>query len=161
MKGGKIAKGFKREKPDDILACLMPDAPHPADACRFLATPRIQLIQIIRDGLPGEIVVTLSNKMRVPRKEIAGCLHTTSRTIQRHIEAREKLSPDMSDRLAQVITVFCRSNEVFKDEEKASTWLKSPNFALGGVTPFSLLDTTVGIDMVLDELGRIEHGVFA
>lgn len=39
-------------------------------------------------------------------------------------------------------------------------WLKSPNAALGGATPLSLLDTDIGTESVMDTLGRIEHGVF-
>ncbi|MBN1602044.1 MAG: DUF2384 domain-containing protein [Chitinispirillaceae bacterium] len=29
----------------------------------------------------------------------------------------------------------------------------------GGVVPYTLLDTTAGAELVLRELGRIEHGV--
>ena len=40
-------------------------------------------------------------------------------------------------------------------------WLKSPNAALRGHAPLSLVDTDIGAEAVLDALGRIEHGVFA
>jgi uncharacterized protein (DUF2384 family) len=33
--------------------------------------------------------------------------------------------------------------------------------ALGGQKPKSFLDTSLGISMLMAELGRIEHGVFA
>jgi len=32
---------------------------------------------------------------------------------------------------------------------------------MGGISPKELLDTTMGINMVHDQLGRIEHGIFA
>ena len=32
---------------------------------------------------------------------------------------------------------------------------------LGGVKPKELLDTTYGINLITDELIRIEHGIFA
>lgn len=160
MKVTKIQSKPAREKDNDFLACIMADSPHLIEKCKSLTSSRYTVIEKIREGLSGEIVVKLSKKMRVPQKEMADWLHTTTRTVQRHIEAQEKLSPEISDRLAQLVMVYCRCNEVFQDEEKVSTWLKSPNFALGGVTPFSLMDTTIGIELVVDELGRIEHGVF-
>jgi hypothetical protein len=43
----------------------------------------------------------------------------------------------------------------------AVDWLKSPNATFSGQTPLSLLDTEIGAELVMDTLGRIEHGVFA
>ena len=59
-------------------------------------------------------------------------------------------------RLAQVIN---HATELFGDHAVAVDWLKSPNTALRGNAPLSLLDTDA--EAVLDTLGRIEHGVFA
>ena len=41
------------------------------------------------------------------------------------------------------------------------TWIDQPSTALGGQSPKSLLSSRFGIDMVLDELTRIEHGAAA
>jgi putative toxin-antitoxin system antitoxin component (TIGR02293 family) len=117
-------------------------------------------IKKIRSGLPCSTVSTLASKMDVPQKDVAAWLHTTTRTIQRTIEANTPLGLDLSDRVAQLIRVYCRCRDVFRDDKKVSAWLKSPNYALGNVSPVSLLDTIPGMEIVLDELGRIEHGVF-
>lgn len=117
-------------------------------------------INKIRSGLPCSTVTTLASKMDVPQKDIAVWLHTTTRTIQRSIEANTPLGLDLSDRVAQLIRVYRRCRDVFRDDKKVSVWLKSPNYALGNVSPVSLLDTIPGMEIVLDELGRIEHGVF-
>ena len=61
-------------------------------------------------------------------------------------------------RLARVVE---RAEEVFEDLDAALDWLKSPNAALAGATPLSLIDTDIGAQSVTDTLGRIEHGVFA
>jgi putative toxin-antitoxin system antitoxin component (TIGR02293 family) len=117
-------------------------------------------IKKIRSGLPCSAVSTLASKIDVPQKDVAAWLHTTTRTIQRNIEANTPLGLDLSDRVAQLIRVYCRCRDVFRDEKKVSVWLKTPNYALGNVSPVSLLDTIPGMEIVLDELGRIEHGVF-
>jgi len=61
----------------------------------------------------------------------------------------------------QVLAVRHPLEQNYHQSKGALNWLQSPNAALGGVTPLSLLDTDIGADGVLDTLGRIEHGVFA
>ncbi|MBK7098856.1 MAG: DUF2384 domain-containing protein [Sphingobacteriales bacterium] len=40
-------------------------------------------------------------------------------------------------------------------------WMSSPVMALGNKMPKEFLDTSMGIDLLMDELGRIEYGIFA
>ncbi|MDP2231852.1 MAG: MbcA/ParS/Xre antitoxin family protein [Hydrogenophaga sp.] len=42
----------------------------------------------------------------------------------------------------------------------ATKWLNNSNITLNDHTPLELLDTKEGVNLVLDSLGRIEHGVF-
>jgi putative toxin-antitoxin system antitoxin component (TIGR02293 family) len=140
---------------DQFMAVIFgtdPDAGNPLSGQEW--------INRIRTGLPCSAVTTLAKKIDVPQKEIAAWLHTTTRTIQRTMEANNLLSLDLSDRVAQLIRVYCRCRDVFRDDKKVSDWLKAPNYALGNIPPISLLDTIPGMEVVLDELGRIEHGVF-
>jgi len=45
------------------------------------------------------------------------------------------------------------------DRTAADRWLTTPAWALGGVTPASLLGTPDGRQAVLDLIGQIEHGI--
>lgn len=145
---------------DDFLAFLISDSRLPGGRCMLSNVSESAWVARIRRGLPGEALAVLSRKMGVSQKELAGWLHITPRSLQRYALSTANLSPEISDRVAQLIRVYCRCDEVFKDEGKVSGWLKNPNYALGNIAPMSLFDTTPGIEMVLDELGRIEHGVF-
>lgn len=71
-----------------------------------------------------------------------------NRTLKQHKKHVENL-----------IKVQKRSIEVFDRPELAEGWLKSPVLALGNVTPRELMISDKGIEMVLNELVRIEHGV--
>jgi uncharacterized protein (DUF2384 family) len=42
---------------------------------------------------------------------------------------------------------------------RARQWLESPQFALGGLVPFTLAGTFDGARQVSDVIGRIEHGL--
>ena len=61
--------------------------------------------------------------------------------------------------VANLINVQKRSIEVFGSESTAERWLNSPVRALGGETPLVVMFTDKRIDLVLNELGRIEHGL--
>jgi uncharacterized protein (DUF2384 family) len=54
-----------------------------------------------------------------------------------------------------------RAVECFGDLDKALEWLRTPNAALKGMAPVRLAIDLEGRLAVLDELGRIEHGIFA
>jgi len=50
---------------------------------------------------------------------------------------------------------------VFGNKLKFDSWLETSNLALGDINPKSFLDSNLGINLVKDELARIEHGVLA
>jgi putative toxin-antitoxin system antitoxin component (TIGR02293 family) len=56
--------------------------------------------------------------------------------------------------------IFTKCIEVFGTKERAERWMKSPNLALGGKTPASLVIEPKGLKMVEDVLNRIEYGIY-
>ena len=97
---------------------------------------------------------------RIRQAELAYALAIPERTMARR-KREGALSPEESAKLVRFARTVERAETVFDDAPAALARLQSPNAALGGVTPMSLLDTDIGADSVLDTLGRIEHGVFA
>jgi putative toxin-antitoxin system antitoxin component (TIGR02293 family) len=69
-------------------------------------------------------------------------------------------SPDQNaQRVFRLSRVVALATSALGSLEKARHWLQEPSEVLGEV-PLRLLDTDVGADAVIEELGRIEHGVF-
>ncbi|RCX08935.1 type II RES/Xre toxin-antitoxin system antitoxin [Extensimonas vulgaris] len=126
------------------------------------AQPRVGLdwIPLLRRGLPAASVDALVRITRITQSELARALAIPERTLARR-KREGALSPEESAKFVRFARVLERAETVFEDLESALGWLQSPNVALGGATPLSLLDTDIGEDSVLDTLGRIEHGVFA
>lgn len=116
-------------------------------------------IEIIRNGIQASAVESLLKAMQVTQSELARALGIPERTLARR-KREGVLNSEESAKLLRLARVVGRANEVFEDPEAALHWLKSPNSALSGATPLSLLDTDIGAESVLDTLGRIEHGVF-
>ena len=55
--------------------------------------------------------------------------------------------------------MVARAEEAIGDVEKARRWLRKPNRGLRGRTPLELLENDVGVRIVEQTLGRIEHGL--
>ena len=126
------------------------------------ARPRSPLdwVSVIRRGISSAAVDSLTKSIRVTQSELATALGIPERTLARR-KKEGVLNSEESAKLVRLARVVERAKDVFEDFEASLNWLKSPNAALSGATPLSLLDTDIGAESVLDMLGRIEHGVFA
>jgi len=65
------------------------------------------------------------------------------------------------NRLPRTRRLFEHARAVFDDHEAACDWLSTPNPALSGHSPLSLLATDAGASRVDDVLTRLEFGVYA
>lgn len=117
----------------------------------------LETVALTREGLSGEVIASLAAELGISKTELYSFLPVSIRTIQRRTPA--VLDKDLSDHLVQIARVVARSIEVFAARNRAVHWLKSPCYTLGQVSPLSLLDTFTGVEIVLDELTRIEYGV--
>jgi putative toxin-antitoxin system antitoxin component (TIGR02293 family) len=124
------------------------------------AEPRwpLEWVEAVRRGFPAAAVDALTSSIGVTQSELAAALGIPARTLVRR-KREGVLSSEESAKLLGLARVVERAAQVFQDEDAALDWLKSANAALAGLTPFSLLDTDIGVETVLDVLGRIEHGV--
>jgi putative toxin-antitoxin system antitoxin component (TIGR02293 family) len=121
---------------------------------------RMDLIDLSRKGVSKEALLYLAKFMGLPLSQMAALLPVTERTIQRYAP-KEHFDRVVSENILHLAEVAARGLEVFEDHDRFKTWIDQPSTALGGRSPKSLLPSRFGIDMVLDELTRIEHGVAA
>jgi len=117
-------------------------------------------VGMIRAGIPAAAVESILRAVHLSRTELARALGIPGRTLARR-KREGVLNSEESSKLLRMARVISRASEVFGAPSSAVDWLKSPNAALRGNAPLSLLDTDIGTESVLDTLGRIEHGVFA
>lgn len=72
---------------------------------------------------------------------------------------KDTFSPEVTEKVLEIEEVYRRGLEVFGSS--FYLWMDAPNISLGGVTPKSLLKNSFGIRLLLDEIGRMEHGILA
>jgi len=121
---------------------------------------RLDLVELADEGLTKASLLELAKYLHFTTKQMADILPITERTIQRYGN-ETPFSPTVSDHILQIAEVSARGTEVFQDKEKFILWMNHPCVSFANKTPKSLLKSKFGVDMILDELGRIEHGVFS
>lgn len=120
----------------------------------------LDLVDLGEKGLTKASLLELTEFLELTTSQMARLLPITERTIQRYSRST-RLSRAVSDHLLEIARVAVRGIDTFGDKGKFLAWLSRSSVALGGRKPMDLLASTLGIGLVTDELGRIEHGLVA
>lgn len=118
------------------------------------------LITVIRNGLPKLAMDNMVHYTGISTPEMAEIMRISDRTLRRYT-TETVLNPEQTERLIEVATLYNKGEEVFGSLEQFNVWMNSSVLALGNKKPKAFLDTSLGIQMLLDELGKIEQGIFA
>lgn len=132
-------------------------------ALKYQANEESAFIMVNRaqSGLPVSAFYDLIEISGLANEELAGLLGLSYKTIQRYHRDGKKLNAQNSEQLLKMIALYQKAEEVFGDLESFNRWLRKPSVGLGNQVPFSYLKTSGGIDLIREELLRIEHGALA
>ncbi len=92
--------------------------------------------------------------------EFSRFLPVTKRTIEK-VKDQELLSPQVSDRVLQIATLYQQGIELFGNSKEFKDWMSSSIISLGNKRPIDYMDNGTGIAIIHDLLGRIEHGIYS
>lgn len=121
----------------------------------------LSLIQLIRQGIGFSAFDSFANKSPFSLNEWSSYLHLSERTMQRYRNEKRTFDPLQSEKIIEIALFYNKGVEVFGSTEKFNSWLETDNLALGKIVPKMLLDNSFGINMLKDELTRIEYGILA
>jgi putative toxin-antitoxin system antitoxin component (TIGR02293 family) len=119
------------------------------------------LTNVVREGVSYYRFTKLSEYIQLTLQDWAEYLHLSERTMQRYKKEGKKFDPIHSERIVVIELLYKKGIDIFGIKDNFYTWMDTVSIGLGNVKPKDLLDTSFGISMVYDELGRIEHGIFA
>lgn len=142
-------------KMDNLLSDF--ESPYSTTAPRLTQ----KLIIKSRDGISYGEFEYYMDRSPIYLEEWSNLLHLSDRTLQRYKKDNKSFESIHSERILDLFMLFKFGEQVFGDKNIFQSWLYDQNIPLGNVTPLSLLDTSFGIGMVKEELGRIQHGIFA
>ena len=103
----------------------------------------------------------IADKVPFTLQEWSDILHISERTLQRYAKANSNFPFSVVDRILQIDKVIKRGIEVFGSLHKFINWIRDNPYMLEGRLSIHSLESFEGINMVLTQLGRIEHGIFA
>jgi putative toxin-antitoxin system antitoxin component (TIGR02293 family) len=103
----------------------------------------------------------IADKVDFTQKEWSDILHISERTLQRYAHDNGFFNTGVIDRILQINKVFERGKEVFGSYERFNLWLRDSPYMLEGRLSIHSLASFEGINLVLTQIGRIEHGIFA
>ncbi len=121
----------------------------------------LQLVSTIRRGINVNDFDKIAGSSPFSMAEWSVFLHLSQRTMQRIRKEKRAFEPLQSERILQIALLYRKGIDVFGSKEKFDSWLEAENVTLRKVKPKSLLDNAFGINLLFDELTRIEHGVLA
>ncbi|HRE51251.1 MAG TPA: DUF2384 domain-containing protein [Flavitalea sp.] len=121
----------------------------------------IAMVMRAAEGLAISVFDEIMRVSALNKNQLAAFIDATPKTIDNYRLRRHKLGRIESEQLLQLMALYKKGQEIFGNSESFNQWLKQPATGLGGIVPFDLLYTQGGINLVMEELLRIEYGALA
>ena len=120
---------------------------------------RLDLVKLARKGILRKYLKDIQDFTSFSDKEIVEILPISQRQLIRY-KADHILNKEITTHLIQIIELFQKGYAIF-GTTKFKIWIRTENKTLSNHKPIDLMDTSLGIEMIEDILGRIEYGVYS
>jgi putative toxin-antitoxin system antitoxin component (TIGR02293 family) len=121
----------------------------------------ISVLSNARKGLKAQAVFDFMTLSGLSLPLVEKVFTKSIKTFNNYKEKNTLFDPTLSEKLLRLFALYDKGADVFGSVEVFNQWMAVPAYGLGGEVPQQLLDTITGIQMITDELSRIEHGVLA
>ena len=120
----------------------------------------VEKMHIVKDGVSKKDLELLKSKTDLDYTMLAKALSVTRATLINK-KRSEKFNVNLSERIVDMADLYSYGFEVFESEERFNHWMAKPNKALGGKTPYDLIDNQFGREEVKNLIGRIDYGIYS
>lgn len=120
----------------------------------------LEKMEKLQDGLSKQDLEKLKSRTHLDYDKLSKALSVTRATLINK-KGTEKFSPALSERMLGLADIYSYGYEVFEDEAKFNNWMFRPNRALGGKSPYDVIDNQFGREEVKNIIGRIDYGVYS
>lgn len=118
---------------------------------------QLELISRIRTGVKREDWKALIDNIGATEKEFEHILPSSISSMHK----KSIYNRETSERIYEISRLFGLGYEVFDTPEVFKQWLITPSKALGNKKPFDLLDSSLGFELVENEMVRIQYNVYS
>ncbi|MEN8186683.1 MAG: antitoxin Xre/MbcA/ParS toxin-binding domain-containing protein [Bacteroidota bacterium] len=124
-------------------------------------TNRLLIVKSIRSGIPYTLFKHIKDITPFTENDWATFLDISTKSLQRYKKDSEYVfKPIHTEKIIELAEVTNLGKDIFDSTEQFYTWLNSPSLALGNLKPIELLRDSYGKEMVMNELNRIDQGIF-
>jgi putative toxin-antitoxin system antitoxin component (TIGR02293 family) len=122
---------------------------------------KMLIVHAIREGIPYDFFKLIQEQTPFNEEDWAIFLGISTKSLQRS-RAKDNFvfKPLQSEKILELAEVTTVGSTIFDSEEQFYSWLNLPSFALGNLKPIELLRDSYGKEMVLQEMIKIDQGIF-
>ncbi|MEO6729733.1 MAG: antitoxin Xre-like helix-turn-helix domain-containing protein [Ferruginibacter sp.] len=131
-----------------------------AEEAEVMFSKSVKVIPSVKDFTYSEFK-KLADNTPFTQAEWAAMLHVSERTLQRYAKNNSSFAPINAERFVQIHHVLTRGKKVLGNIESFYDWIHSNPPMLEGDLSFESLTSFDGLQRVLSQIGRIEHGILA
>lgn len=117
-------------------------------------------IGMIKEGISKKDLENLKEKAGFDYNQLSKVLSVARATLINK-KGNEKFDVSLSEKIVNVADIYSYGYEVFEDENRFNSWIFRSNKALGGQSPYDLLDSQYGREEVKNLIGRVDYGVYS
>lgn len=123
----------------------------------FVIQNDYSLVKKAKSGINTNVFYTFAESIKMPEKLLASVLNLSPRTISNYRELNKSLEPNHSEHLLKLITLFEKGKEYLGNIDEFNDWLEKP-FWNSEEKPADFLNTSGGVDLLIDRLERMAQG---
>lgn len=120
----------------------------------------VEVHRLLDQGIRSFALQAILDGFELELSEVACVMHASRQTLQRRLKSG-MLTPGESNTLWRMGQILAQAVDVLGSHEKAARWIRTPNRALGGYEPLTLLSTPPGSDEVQNVLQRLDDGIWS
>ena len=145
--GKRLKKGFVEAIPKAQDSTTKVFSYHPIDT-----------IESVRSGVSHKDFKTIYNLLNLSNKKWAEILGVVEKTIQTIIKNESSLKRKTAEKFLSFLLLVKYGIEVFGSQESFEEWLVYKTYNLKNKAPIDYLDTVQGINMLKEQIFKIETG---
>ncbi len=120
----------------------------------------MEKMEATRKGIAKKGLEQLKKKADLDYDQLSYILHVARATLIGK-KGTEKFPTLLSEKIMSLADIYSYGYEVFGSEEEFNKWIFQPVAALGGKSPYQVMDNQYGREEVKHVIGRIEYGVYS
>ena len=121
----------------------------------------MNLLEKVETGVSAAEMLAFQQKYGLTHKQMAYLMAVSEKGYYNLLNKNSSLSKYQSGQFLKVAEVFREGEEALMSKEAFLEWLQQPHWYLNHKKPFDLLDTPIGADAVIEELGRAKYGMLS